>query len=126
MKNWLFALFTLVIGIALGAGVLWVHLGRFFGRQIIGFSYTKVVDDVTTLTMLRNKSYADLIQNKGNDLSDTLLGLAEVEHLNSLSTNQIRYLKMAANYEKKYALQTGDTNVDQEVDNFLQKIREMK
>jgi len=125
MKTGFYAL-AVVVGIILGAGGMWIHFGRLFGRQIIGFSYTKVVDDVTTLTMLQNKSTPDLMHNEEDDLSYTLFGLAEVEDLSAITTNQMRYLKMAVKYRAKYPFQTGDTNVDQEVDTFLQKVREIK
>ncbi|MGH7991287.1 MAG: hypothetical protein ACREDS_14000 [Limisphaerales bacterium] len=117
---------ALIIGIIVGAGGMWVHFARLFGRQIIGYSYYKVVDDVTTLAMLKNKSIPDFTHNEENDLSDTLFGLAEVEDLSSITTNQLRDLRMAANYCAKYPIQTGDTNRDQEVNAFLQKVREMK
>ena len=126
MRTFLEILLAFFIGAILGAVFMWYHCGRDIGDQIVDSSYSRTVDDVTTLAMLQKHLDMELKEQKERDLSDALFGLSSVETLRKIPEKKLSYLKMAAGYRERFPFLTGDTNIDDQVGRFLNDVRAIK
>jgi len=79
-----------------------------------------IVDDVSTLSSIRNQGKEETIASKEDALNSRIWALSLAFSPSELSdSNSVKALKFAAAYRSRHPFSTGDTDKDRAVENFL-------
>ena len=114
-----------LIGAALGGMASGLYSRRLIERtlsdSILDSSRTEIVEAANTLTLLREQKYSELMKSKEEALNSQIYSLSFLP----LTTNgkELNIYRMAARYRQNYPYESGDSNVDQSVKDFLAKVR---
>src|SRR5690348_11562838 len=114
-----------VIGAALGGMASGLYSRRLIestlSDSILDSSSTEIVEAASTLTLMREQKYSELMKSKEEALNSQIYSLSFLP----LTTNgkELNIYRMAARYRQNYPYESGDSNVDQSVKDFLAKVR---
>ena len=115
---------VLLIGTSLGgitSALYYRHLlAKSLGDSILNSSRNEIIEATTTLTLLREQKYSELIKSKEEALSGQIYALSFLP----LPTDEkeLKVFRMAVRYLQMFPYETGDSNVDQSVKDFLAKV----
>lgn len=115
---------ALLIGLILGivaSGLYYRHrLTTGLSDSILESSRDQIVEAANTLTLLQEQKYSQIINDKEDSLSSQVYALSFIP----LPTDkkELRAYEIAARYCQKYPYKTGDSNIDQRVEDFLASV----
>jgi len=116
---------SLAVGAVLGGAASALYYRQLFARilsdSILDSSRSQIVETANTLTLLREQKYSQLIKSKEETLSGQIYALSFLPLPND--EKELKVCRMAVRYRQKFPYETGDTNVDQSVKEFLGKVR---
>lgn len=92
-------------------------------HSIMQASQSKLLYAVDSLAMLREGRTSEFLENKEEEISSDIYALSQVLSPSSVTEEQRRLFSMVARYREKFPYNTGDSNVDQSVKEFLAKVR---
>jgi hypothetical protein len=109
------------LGVLIGAAAVWLYHGAKMRNHEVNACFARIVDSVTILHRLRSEEYSALTDEIEQLLSIELTTVSYLQKSGSLSAHQERILRLAGRYRLDHPFTTGEPNIDQEVNDLLQK-----
>ncbi len=109
---------------ALTVGMYYRKLLRHeMSQSIIQASQSKLLFAVDSLTLVRKERSSEFCKNKEEEISSEVYALSQILSPSSMTEEQRRLFSMVARYRENFPYETGDSNVDHSVKEFLAKVR---